>query len=57
MFASKANTTLLTPKKKNYIYIMIYVSFNRENEHGRQPSPKSESKSKIPYVRQSSPKS
>ena len=36
---------------------MIYVSFNRENEHGRQPSPKSESKSKIPYVRQSSPES
>ena len=36
---------------------MIYVGFNRENEHGRQPSSKSESKSKIPYVRQSSPKS
>ena len=36
---------------------MIYVSFNRENEHGRQSSPKSESKSMIPYVRQPSPKS
>jgi hypothetical protein len=29
---------------------MIYVSFNRENEHGRQPSPKGENKSMIPYV-------
>jgi hypothetical protein len=36
---------------------MIYVSFNRENEHGRQPSPKGENKSMIPYVRQPSPKS
>jgi len=32
---------------------MIYVGFNRENEHGRQPSPKSESKSKISYQKKS----
>ena len=26
------------------MYIMIYVSFNRVNEHGRQPSPKAKVK-------------